>query len=501
MARIAFCQNVMVEYMGYMQMSAVLKAAGHVVEVFFDPQDRRKSLIHELKAFGPDIVGFSVLTPGVAWALATGCDVHQEIGALTIAGSVHAMLNPEELINHPGMDMVCIGEGEDCLLELCKAIDTHAPYDHIEGLWVRTEAGIQKNPAQKDLVAPDRLPYIDRRMYDKYRFFKYSPYLRVMAGRGCPFRCAFCSNGVLTDHFGGPRKYIRKRSPLKAVEEIKFLVARRPRKVKYIIFTDEVLWVETEWLEAFLGLYKKEIGIPFMANLNLGNTDEKTIRLLADAGAKAVSLSTETADETQRRDLLNKPVTDKRIFHIAALLKKHHIMFGSSVFFGLPGDTVDDHLRHLAFFRRLKPTYLWTAFFQPYPGLPLTKDPAVAAMFSGHSCFQSTLHHDMVLNLPDRDRLTRLKKVYYLMYRFPFLEAPLKKLIGFNVPLLFDVLFMSHFTFYMFVAEKISFSQFLFHLKTFGLTPLLKGHASLQRCKNRAQGNTNRQCSKSESPF
>ncbi|MEZ5416727.1 MAG: hypothetical protein R2708_05220 [Vicinamibacterales bacterium] len=42
-------------------------------------------------------------------------------------------------------------------------------------------------------------------------FFRHSHYLRVMAGRGCPFRCSFCSNTVMMDHYGGARAYVRKK--------------------------------------------------------------------------------------------------------------------------------------------------------------------------------------------------------------------------------------------------------------------------------------------------
>ncbi|MEZ5416725.1 MAG: cobalamin-dependent protein [Vicinamibacterales bacterium] len=62
MARIAFCQDVVVEYMGFMAMAAVLKQAGHVVEVFIDPQTRRERFLNEVRAFRPDLVGFSILT-------------------------------------------------------------------------------------------------------------------------------------------------------------------------------------------------------------------------------------------------------------------------------------------------------------------------------------------------------------------------------------------------------------------------------------------------------
>lgn len=69
MARVALCQDVMVEYMGFMSISAVLKAEGHAVEVFCDDGFGEDRFIEQVKGYRPDIVGFSVLTPTRPWEL------------------------------------------------------------------------------------------------------------------------------------------------------------------------------------------------------------------------------------------------------------------------------------------------------------------------------------------------------------------------------------------------------------------------------------------------
>ncbi|MEZ5416728.1 MAG: hypothetical protein R2708_05225 [Vicinamibacterales bacterium] len=55
--------------------------------------------------------------------------------------------------------------------------------------------------------------------------------------------------------------------------------------------------------------------------------------------------------------ILNKPVTNEQILRIAGWMHKYGIAFGSSAFFGLPGDTVDDHMARLPFFRQVNPKY------------------------------------------------------------------------------------------------------------------------------------------------
>jgi len=480
MARIAFCQDVVVEYMGFMTMSAVLKQAGHVVEVFVDPQTNPEGFLAEVQAFRPDIVGFSILTPSVPWALATARRLKARLPAVvTVFGNVHAMLNPDETIAQDGVDVVCTGEGELPLVDLAAAIDAGAPFDGITGLWIKVGDEVRKNAA-RTLVDMDAMPMPDRPMYDKYFFFRHSPYLRVMAGRGCPFRCSFCSNTVMMDHYGGVKAYVRKKDAGAAVREIRAMIDAHPSTVKHIFFIDEVFWVKNDWLREFLPLYRDQIGLPFTANFRFGGITEDDVRLLADAGASGLSLSTESGDEAQRRGILNKPVTNEQILRIAGWMHKYGIDFGSSAFFGLPGDTVDDHMARLPFFRQVNPRYLWTTFFQPYPKLHLTEHPDVAARLPQAGNFEVTFHHDMYLDLPDRDRLVRLKKVYFLMMRFPWLERPLRRLIDYRIPLLFDVLFLAHFSYYIFIAERVSFLQYLVHLKTFAINPVLRRWAPLQ---------------------
>ena len=466
------CQDVLMEYMGLMCISGVLRQAGHTVEVFFDDQLNEDRFMRELAAFKPDAVLFSILSPSLQWSLRIGRRVKSEMTTLTVYGNVHVITSPQ-IIEDEGVDIVCLGEGEDPMLELCDALDRGADFSHIEGLWVKTPDGIVRNRNRQDLVDVEALPFHDREIYNKYGFFKHSHYLRVMAGRGCPFHCSFCSNPVLMDHFGGKR-YIRKRTPQSMIEEIEHTIARHPAKVKFLFFIDEVLWVKNDWLREFFQLYKERIRLPFTGNFRFGAIQEEDVKLLADAGATGLIFATESGDEAQRKGLLNKPVSNEQIIKIAGWLHKYKISFSASAFFGLPGDTVDDHVRRLEFFRTINPTYLWTTFFQPYPGLALTKQEHVQQHLPAGKQFEVTLHHDMYLDLPDRQRLVNLKKIYFLCAKFPRLTPALVWLTKFNVPPLFTLLFGLHFTYYIFKFERVSLVQFLVHVRNFAVNPFLR---------------------------
>lgn len=477
MVKIAFCQDVMVEYMGYMCMSALLKRSGYSVEVFFDDQTNESLFIKELKRFAPDIVGFSLLSPTVPWALKIAKRVKREIGAITIFGNIHTMVNPE-IIQEEGVDIVCLAEGELLLEELADCIDKKQSYAHIKGFWIKTNQGIIKNPMPQAVLNLNEMPFHDRLLYDKYFYFRHSKYLRFLCGRGCPYRCAFCANTFLTGHFG-VKNYVRKRNFILLIKELEYLVKKR--NPNHISFIDEVFWVDNDWLRNFLSLYKEKINVPFTANFRWGKGfTENDVKLLKEAGLKALIIAVESADEKQRMGLLNKPVTDEQILQVTGWLHKYKIDFIVNLFFGLPDDRVDTYIDKLVFFRKIRPTYLWTAFFQPYPGIRLTELPEIKKYIPENKPFEPTLHHDMYLNLPDRDAIVNLKKIYYLLVIWPKSVPIFRRLIRYHLSIFFDILFALHFTFYAFKFERVSLLQYLYQVKIFGINVFVRKKKSLK---------------------
>ena len=95
--------------------------------------------------------------------------------------------------------MVCVGEGENALIDLCNKIKNNENYSDVTNLWVKEKGKvIKKNSISKPVNINDN-PVIDISLFEENRLY------RPMAGkvykmmpietiRGCPFTCRFCNS-------------------------------------------------------------------------------------------------------------------------------------------------------------------------------------------------------------------------------------------------------------------------------------------------------------------
>ena len=74
-----------------------------------------------------------------------------------IVGGPHPTYSPE-MIDQPGIDIICRGEGEDAMLELVEAMEHDRDVTEIRNLYVKTRRGVvHKNPI-RPAVPLDELP-------------------------------------------------------------------------------------------------------------------------------------------------------------------------------------------------------------------------------------------------------------------------------------------------------------------------------------------------------
>jgi len=250
----------------------------------------------------------------------------------TVLGGWQPSLSPERCIDH--CDILCVGEGEEVLPELAEALSEGKRIDGIKNLWIRKNGKIIKNdprPLVSDLnalpnfifdnnlaayIEDDRIAYEDPYMSNT----RYG----VIAGRGCPYRCTYCSNSYMSRIY--PKwSSVRHRSVDRVMEELVEVKKRLP-KVERINFYDEVFMPSKEWIRKFSERYKQEIGLPFYCMFYPGRCDDETAKLLKErVSLDGVWLGVQSGSERVRREVFKRYHTNEDVLKQAGIFHKHGI--------------------------------------------------------------------------------------------------------------------------------------------------------------------------------
>ena len=330
----------------------------------------------------PDVVAFSVHTPH--WDLISKhiSVVKKATDALILCGGYHPTLCPDEVIDHPDVDVLCRGEGEKPLFELLNCLENKKPYHKVEGLWVKKRSllgsKIYKNPVPPPL-ALDELPYWDRDLFFESglsaRDFSLTHVagFPLASGRGCPYSCSFCNNAsfikMYKDESPVGKNYIRKRSIDGVIEECRFLMERYG--ATRFEFWDEMFASDRQWTVKFCEQYQKEVAKPFITALRVERAHETVLKALYDAGCKCVFVGVETGNEEYRKKYLNRSMSNETIKEAFDASKRVGLERFAWVMLGLPEETPAMVQETIDFLLNIQPDIIGWSVYHPLPGTEL----------------------------------------------------------------------------------------------------------------------------------
>ena len=189
-------------------LSAVLKEKGHKVGLIFlcDELDYGLDLTRirgDISDFMPDIVGISLVETQLKHMNVFLKDLKSYYKGLVVCGGPHPTMNPEEVLSIDGIDIACVGEGEDAIVELAETLQSRrGDYRNIRNLWCKSDKGeVIKNKLRppKNL---DELPLEDKELFDLDKLLGLkNNQLEVLLGRGCVFECAYCINRPFVNQY------------------------------------------------------------------------------------------------------------------------------------------------------------------------------------------------------------------------------------------------------------------------------------------------------------
>lgn len=458
MARIAFVQNIAFEYLGVMHLSAVLKEAGHEVEVFLLEQSEQ-SLARQALDFEPSLVAFSCTTGVHHWAISFASLLRQMRPTLTIFGGPHATFFPE-LIEQPSVDIICRGEGEGAIVEIADKLDAGKPLADTLNCCFKSNGQIVRNDLRPLIEDLDSIPDADRSLYrSKYKYLRKSV-AAFMAGRGCPFRCSFCFNHAMQKLYAGRGRFVRFRSPARVINEIESVKARF--NLRTIYMQDDTFVLNKKWVKEFSDLYRDRIRLPMLCLVRADQADEDSIAALKSAGVKNIFFGIESGDEILRNETLKKGVTERDIHRTAALLRKHGIRFRTYNMVGLPGETLQQALKTLRINADIRTDFPWCAIFHPFPGTELGEIAAqTGLMMRSSDDAPPSFFRESILRLPQSNEIVNLQKLFYYGVKFPSLIPLIERAIRLRPNPIFDFLFLIGYAVSLYGSENMTLGEIL----------------------------------------
>jgi len=337
---------------GVATLASLIKARHHSFSLVHLTRPESPSIIAEkISATAPDVIGYSCMTHTFHYVRKYSESTRLILPHVpSIIGGVHAMLHPDECLDSPGIDAVCVGEGEIPIQIFLDRLEKKIAWKDITGIWTKVGENSIKNPCSPVITDLDMLPFPDRSIYSTSRLMTMRE--RVMyayASRGCPFNCAFCCNEALRKTIPASTPSVRLKSVLRLCEEISTSDQCKEGNVLGIYFQDDIFPLSNKWLEEFSITYPEKIGIPFNCNLRADVVTEERIRLLRSAGCVSVSIGVETGVESLRTSLLNKNITNTQFESAFEILLQHGIRINTFSMVGLPGETIGDALETVRF--------------------------------------------------------------------------------------------------------------------------------------------------------
>ncbi len=374
MAKVLFAQEIYFPFQSVAKLSTYLKQAKHEVDLVIGNENK---IINHIKDTNPDLIAFSVLTPYRNHMLSSATTIKNAgIKTPIIAGGYDITFLPQ-IIEHSDLDIICRGEGEKPLVELCERIDASQDYNNIPNLWVKHENQIFKNNMRVWATNMNELSFDDRDLYLNYdSYFKIIPFTQVLAGRGCPYPCSYCFNDGYRKLYKaeGSSGYCNLRSVDNVIDEL--LILKNKYKARYIFFNDSTLAYNKKWLLELLEKYKEKIRIPFSINVVITEITEEIGKALKDNGfCELVRFGLETGNEEFRIKVLNKRFTNEQLIEGVNIFKKYSIRYSMAMMFGLPGETLDLAWETITTAKRISAKRCVHAvnIFKPFPGLDITE--------------------------------------------------------------------------------------------------------------------------------
>lgn len=345
------------------------------------------AILSFLEEAQPKLIGFSLMTFNFHRTKRLTLEIKKRFPDIPIVwGGIHPTFEPDQSIEYA--DYVCIGEGEEAILELVQAIELGKPVKGIRNIWHRQNGEIVRNEVRPLIQNLDDYPFpvfnwnntfcldegrimpLTHGLYRKYVMYAGTMY-DIMASRGCPYSCSYCCNALFRNIYRNKGPFLRYRSVDNVMQELQYVRGEFPYVNMVNIQDDGFAAASEEYLKEFSEKYRPTIGLPLRLRVIPTNLTEAKVKYLSDANTLVAVLGIQSSDRINN-EIFNRHVTSETLIDVAKMLRRHDIVGQYDLIVRNPYETEEDIVEVCRTLSRIPKPYQVAMFpLAFFPNTPL----------------------------------------------------------------------------------------------------------------------------------
>ncbi len=373
-----------------------------------------EDLIKKIADVNPDIIVLKAKSPSTPIIKRLSLDID-----VPIIGFGQAFSSSPEAVLEKDSSILCaiIGEPELTFKEILISLKKEESISTILGIAFYDVDRVSRTEERPLLENLDLLPspmydlFLSNKYYSFYptRLFVKKKMAFMLASRGCPFNCIYCSP-TLRNSYG---KSMRHHSIERVVSEMKYLESKG---ITIIQMRDDCFTYDRIWVEQLCDkIIQSGLKVHWMIQTHINHVDEGLLTKMRKANCMAIGFGIESASQK----VLNTVKKFNKLEHAVKMFdycKKIGIKTIGFFLIGSPGETKEETDLTKKLMKRLCPDLIQVAFFTFYPG----SDAYQNYLSDVDREAASTAHHyngiEINLSRISSEELRKIQRDFYLSY-------------------------------------------------------------------------------------
>lgn len=375
---------------------------------------------------------------------------------IVILAGPHATLVAEETLNtFDFIDYIGMGEGEETIVTTVNSI-MHKNMGNLRGVGYRSKnGGIVLKWNRLNRIDIDKLKIVDICRFNEIKDF--NGVISIEGGRGCPFKCVFCS----TQEFWG--NIFQVKSVEKILSEIKYYY-NKYSITDFLIQHDLFTFNKKHIIDFCNEIIKENYNINWACSSRIDTIDNETLEKMKSSGCSNIFYGVESGSP-QMQKMINKNLKLEKVTQVIEWMLSLGMSGTFSFIYGFPQETDYELNKTIMLIYNIKKKNLINKGIDLninisrlcfLPGTELGKNYYDQLIFNGLDGL--TFYNDNIKIEEDvQELIKKNKKIFLHCYNLPKNITVKMKYLGYFFMILFNDLYFSFHETLDIIFERYSF--------------------------------------------